>query len=237
MPPMMTVSLADGAMPCCAAIAPGGQPGVLIIPSVLGLDTGCTALVERFVRSGVSAVAPDLFWRVAAGPLPPEERGLALERADAADPRQLLRDLIATRRWLGDQGAGPIIALGVGFGGRFAMLTAARGAVAGAITWSGGGLIRLIDLSNQISCPLSMHFGEDDDLIPRAEVARLQNTLGTRDDVSIHLHPGAGHGFAQRGHPNFSPVPANAAFADALRTLERLSGLRLRPSLSREKRP
>lgn len=224
------VPLADGQMPALVSLAQAGRPGVLIVPSALGLDRCCEEQIRRFARADVFAVAPDVFWRIAPGPLPHAELGLAHERAGAANPRQLLRDLTASLRWLRDRGAGPLLALGVGFGGRFALLSAARGAVAGAVTWHSAGLDRLIDLAPQIRCPLSMHFASADAHIPMADIARLRNTFGRREGVAIHIHPDVRHGFTHPSFPGFSPVAANAAFADTVRLAERLAGEQAPPA-------
>lgn len=221
---MSRITLPDGTMSAHLARAASEEAvgSVLIVPSIFGLDEGGRQVADQLAAMGCHALLPDIFWRVAPGPLGFSDLELARERAAAVDPRLLLRDLVAALRLLREECPGPVVVLGICFGGRFALLLASRGGVDAAVTWHGGGLAQLVNLAPQIRCPLSLHFGEQDEQIPLSEVARLRNTFGRQPQVRIHLHPAVGHGFAHPGHPAFSRIAANAALADVVRMVRQL---------------
>ena len=224
---MTAVPLPDGAMPAHIASASEVVGGAVIVPSIFGIDGGTTHIADMLAAAGVSTVVPDLFWRVAPGPLGFGDDTLARERAEALDPRAALRDLSSTVHHLQSALRGPVVALGLGVGGRLARLLAARGSVSAALTWHSDGLSKLVSLAPQIRCPLSMHFGDQDELVPLSDVARLRNTFGRSEGVRLHLHPGVGQGFAHPGHPSYSRIAANAALADAIRMVRQLHELSL----------
>ncbi len=219
---MIEIPSPAGAIPAHTAMIGMSHPGLVIVPTIFGVDQGMRKLADSFARAHINAAVIDPFWRLSPpGPLgfSDGERAAAQARAAQISPKDTLADVLTVIAWMRGRCCGTPAALGVCFGGRFAVLVAARGEVSAAITWHGGGMLSLLELAPLIKCPLAMHFGESDDLIPLSEVARLRNTFGWRKNVSLHLHPDVGHGFSHRGHPGFAPVAANAAFAQTRRLI------------------
>ncbi|MFT5685203.1 MAG: carboxymethylenebutenolidase [Myxococcota bacterium] len=216
---MVDIQTPAGSIPAHAELLGAGMPGVVILPSIYGADSGTIALIDSFAKAGISAVIPDLFWRTKPGAVDFDQRREAMDRANALRPRIALSDTLAVLDWMRMRCQGLPAIIGICFGGQYAVMAAARNVVSAAMTWHGGGLLQLVELSGLPRCPLSMHFGESDRLIPLSDVARLRNTFGRNANVAIHLHPDCGHGFTHRGHANFAPFAANAAMADARRLI------------------
>ncbi len=216
---MVNISTPAGTIPAHARLLGASAPGVVILPSIFGLDARTCALVDIFAESGISAVLPDPFWRIQPGAIGFDAHRAALDRANALRPRDALADTLAVLDWLRLCCLGLPAIIGICFGGQYAVMAAARDAVSAAMTWHGGGLLQLVELASLPRVPVSMHFGESDRLIPLTDVARIRNTFGRNKNITIHLHPGCGHGFTHRGHANFAQVAATAALADARRII------------------
>ena len=197
------IPVTDGHMPTQVTLAAPGQPGVLIVPPERGLGPGCEPLTQRFARAGMTAMTPDLLWRTTS-----------------ASPRQILDDLTHARHWLAARGVGPVIALGIGFGGRFAILSASRGTVDAAITWHSPGLTQLTRLAGRLRGTISMHFGETDPGCPPDDIDLLRRAFGK---TSVCVHPTVGQDFTQKGLLGYNPIASNAVFADILRSLRTLT--------------
>lgn len=93
-----------------------------------------------------------------------------------------------------DRLAGPVFALGFSFGGTVAWLAAARCAGLAAVSSaSGGHVVRWLDEGPR--CPVILHFGRRDPMIPPADVQRIGEA---RPDLPLWLYD-AGHGFCAPG--------------------------------------
>lgn len=211
------VEVEGGAVP--AVLTEGGDaPAVLIVPAIFGITDGVRARVEEYAATGHTACAVDPFWREDPGVIPFSDfkRGLARARAVAA-PR-LQADLRAVIGALKQRGDGRVVMIGVCFGGRYAWWAAARGEVDGIATWHGGSLGQELHLSTMVRCPAQMDFGDADPSIPVEEVRRIGASLAHNPAAEIRIHPGARHGFTQRGASAFQ-AEANAAAEDGVRRM------------------
>ena len=222
---MLEIPTTDGTIPAQGATDPQ-QPGLLIVPSIFGPDAGTVSLAETLAEQGIGAVVMDPFWRSRPGAVGFSEKAAAKERARALSGEQTLADVVTAAAWLGKRCRGQPAVLGICFGGRYAVMAAAEGVTSTAMAWHGGGLLGVMPQLQRAGCRVSLHFGEDDGMIPVADVAQIRAGVASCRNVRVHLHPGCGHGFTHRGHPNFMSVAANAALADALRILWSLSPLR-----------
>lgn len=114
----------------------------------------------------------------------------------------------------------PVFALGFSFGGTVAWLAAARcSGLAAAASFYGGHVIRWID--EGLSCPVALHFGRRDPLVPLSDVQRIQEA---RPDLPVWIYD-AGHGFVAPG-PDHAPEAAKLALLRTRQLFVRNSGTR-----------
>lgn len=226
-----TVSLPTpdgGAMPAFLATPPAGPgPGLLIIPAIFGIDPGMQQLATDLAAHGAVVLVPDPFWRTDPGVTGFDEAGFArgMARARAFDAAQGQADFGVALAALKARPEcnGRAAALGVCFGGRFALLAAAAAQVEAAITFHGGGLTRHLDLAPQVRCPLSLHFAGDDNSIPPADIAAIRAAFSAHPDLRLEVYPGVKHGFTHPTSPNFDPPAAAKAHGDLLARVMALS--------------
>ncbi len=188
---------------------------VIVVQEVFGVNVHIREVCDRFAQEGWTAVAPALFDRVERGvELGYDEAGLARGRAlvEKLGWDNAMQDIAAAA-----EAAAPGLAVGVtGFcwGGSAAFLAACRiDTVAAAVGWYGRHVPEFIDTETP-RCPVILHYGEDDDLIPpdnRAAVAAAY------PDVTQYLYPGAGHGFNCDHRAAYREAAAHLAWE---RTLE-----------------
>ena len=109
---------------------------------------------------------------------------------------------MATERrgdWAQQQSNGHVIALGICFGGPYALRLAADGRVEGVVAWHGTRMEEHLERANEIRCPLRLHFGDADPVTPPDVIEAIRGAFASHSDISIVMHPGAEHGFSHDG--------------------------------------
>ena len=99
-----------------------------------------------------------------------------------------VRDVDAARALLADEGLG-VGTVGFCWGGTISYLAAARLPISAAVVYYGGQIMPYLD--EREGCPLLMHFGARDPMIPIADVEAIR---AAHPDATVHLYD-AGHGF------------------------------------------
>lgn len=107
--------------------------------------------------------------------------------------------------------AGKIAVVGYGFGGRYAYLAVTRLGADGAAAFYGAGIGDYLGEASRAKLPLTLHFADDDELVPIEEVRRVKGALEGFATTEIYRYPGVGNGFALRGHAAFDEAAALAA--------------------------
>ncbi len=177
-----------------------GGPGIVLIQEIFGVNEHIRAVADQYAADGYTVLAPDLFWRfeprISLG-----YSGAALEkgrelrqRMDLAASVQDLATTAAALRRRAECG-GKLAAVGYCVGGLLAYLSAAAANVDVAVCYYGGGIHTQLDKASKISCPIQLHFGEKDGLIPMTAVDAIRTAFGHRAGVSIHTYADADHGF------------------------------------------
>jgi carboxymethylenebutenolidase len=123
---------------------------------------------------------------------------VAFDRYGRFDPVQGLRDI---EDLLGDlrgrpQCNGKVGILGFCFGGRYALLGAARLGIDAAGAFHGTAMGQHVDEVPRITCPVSFHYGDADPVVPMDEVRAVQAAFAGRANAEIRVYAGAGHNFA-----------------------------------------
>jgi carboxymethylenebutenolidase len=211
---MVELVAADGFRLSAYRVEPAGTPrgGVVVTQEIFGVNSHIRSVCDGFAADGYVAIAPALFDRTRRGVdvgYTPEDIEVGRELKAAATTEQALLDIAAAQAALASVGKTGIV--GYCWGGFIVWMAAARlPGFACAITYYGGGMTDAI--GEQPQCPVMMHFGEQDTMIPVSGVERLR---AAHPAHQVFLYA-AGHGFNcdQRGSYN-----AEAAALARKRTL------------------
>jgi carboxymethylenebutenolidase len=176
--------------------------------------------MEELARDASVVVAIDPFFRHDAGPARYDERARVMTRIQAIDRQRSHRDLRAATDWArGREGGRSVVVLGICFGGPFALLAAADGAVDGVVTWHGTRMENYVERAAEMLCPMRLHFGSADPFVLAEAVEVVRTAFASRRDVRVIVHEGATHGFSQRAAPRAHHEQAERAGMDSLREL------------------
>ena len=107
--------------------------------------------------------------------------------------------------------------LGFCFGGRYALLGAARLGIDAAASFHGTAMGQHLDEVGKITCPVSFHYGDSDPVVPMDEVNQIQKAFAGRPDADIQVYEGAGHNFAMPRKEGYHPQAARASRERVLR--------------------
>jgi len=188
----------------------GSFPGIVVIPTVRGLDEFMTYVVERLAGEGFVALAVNIFDH----PGVPED---PFKRPGAQPDDEILGDLDAAYDFLRKDarvGSHPISAWGYCIGGRFALhWPNFKSDLAGGAAFHG---FPTNDTSNpntptepagrvaELTVPVIGNFGEADRLVPMSEVERYRAELEKHGkDFEINTYPGADHGWTNPKMPAY----------------------------------
>lgn len=191
---MIELTAGDGRKFSAYRAEPEGVPkgAVVVLQDCLGLNPNIRKLADEFAARGYLAIAPSLFDTVKADvALGCDEGGLAEGKA--------LTQQVGTDRAIGDiqqavdsvKDAGKVGIVGYGWGGYLAYVSANRvSGVACTVGYYGDEIVE--DYREKRKVPTLLHFGENDPLIPYADVSQFR---AFRPDVSAFSYPGAAHAF------------------------------------------
>jgi carboxymethylenebutenolidase len=173
-------------------------PALVVVPSIFGPAPDLIARLSRFSDRAVIAV-PDPFWRVGGGVVPYADHEGAVGRLEGFDLRRCIDDLRAVLDWTRDRCNGRVAGLGICFGGPFVLRFAGEGRLQGVVTWHGSRMENFLERAGEITCPMRLHFGEEDPVTPPEAIEKIRAAFASHPDVSIAVHPGAVHGFSHDG--------------------------------------
>jgi carboxymethylenebutenolidase len=215
-----TVAVDGGGVPVAVRRA-GAGAALVIVPSAFGITDDLVAQMEALAPDAGPVVAMDLFWRGAPGPVPYDDMKTVMGRIQTLDRVRALDAFRAVVAWARAQPGcdGRVVGLGVCFGGPFAFLGAADGLLQGVVTWHGTRLEGFLENVAAMRCPMSLHFGARDRVVPMEAVERVREAFAGRGDVEVVVHPGADHGFTHASGPTWDAAATASAMAGARRLL------------------
>lgn len=190
-----TLQAADGHRLGAYVAAPEGTPraGLVVIQEIFGVNSHIRGVADDYAVQGYTAVAPALFDRREAGlELAYDEAGTARGRALRAELSwdAVAQDVAAAVEHAREASGGGLVGIvGYCWGGSVAWLGACRSEVAAAVGYYGGQVHELRGETPR--CPVMLHFGERDSLIPLEQVKEIGIA---HPDVAIQVYP-AEHGF------------------------------------------
>ncbi|HVA26150.1 MAG TPA: dienelactone hydrolase family protein [Chloroflexota bacterium] len=221
------VSTPDGQMNLFVAKPEGAgpHPGLVVIQEAFGVNDHIKDVTQRFAGQGYFAVAPDLFHRFEQRTVPYTDMQTAIGSIMKLNDDMVMNDVNAAIGYVKSQaGVGTIGIIGYCFGGRTAYLAATRSKdVACAVGYYGGGIAdprnpnAPVTRSADISVPLLLFFGAQDQLIPQDQVQKIEETLsGLGKEHQIKVYPHAGHGFNCDARGSYNKEAADDASKIAL---------------------
>lgn len=205
---MANVKALDGEGEFFAYVAaPEGTPraAIIVIPEIFGINPGIRQKCDKLAAAGYLAVAPEIFWRFAAGveldPDVPAEMEQALGYFGQYNPDEGVKDIEATIRAIraGIDGHAPVEKVGcVGYclGGKLAYMTAARTDIDASVGYYGVMIDQMLREAHAIARPLMLHIPTNDGFVsPEAQKA-MHEGLDDHARVTLYDYPGLDHGFA-----------------------------------------
>lgn len=194
----------------------GSGPGVLLLQEIFGVNDYIRSVAARLAAAGYVAMAPDLFWRLEPGVEINTTGDEALTEgvgyAGRFDNEAGITDLAASLAHLRSlpEVSGKVAAMGFCFGGTMAFLAAANLDPDCAVSYYGSGVAGAIGLAPQVTCPLLLHFGDNDPFLPNSDVETIVSATESMPNVEVRVATGAGHAFDNFMHPGFSNPEAAA---------------------------
>jgi carboxymethylenebutenolidase len=203
-------------------------PGIVLLQEGFGINNQIN-LCNLLAEEGYLVVAPDLFGRLdrhvdLVHSQDDVEKGIAL--SERLDKEQCLRDIATTVAALRTMPGcdGKVGTIGLGLGGTFAVLTAARYDVQCAISYYGVGIETHLDEVKLITCPLVLHFAEEDKFSPAETVSTILRAFSGHKNVKTYIYPGIDHAFALAESPSYDKPAAGMAYSRSFAVLQRAMG-------------
>jgi carboxymethylenebutenolidase len=201
---------------------PAGKPkgGLVVVQEIFGVNHHIRNVCDRFAAQGYLALAPAMFDRIERdfeSGYSPEEVAHARTFIPKIDWDAMLRDADAAIKAVAV--AGKVGIIGYCMGGSVAFLAGAKlDGLSAAVGYYGGQIAKNADQKPKV--PTQLHFGDQDQSIPMADVEIVRQK---RPDCDIHVYH-AGHGFACDERPSYDAASTKLALERTLAWLGKYLG-------------
>jgi len=210
--------------------ASASGPGLVLLHENFGLNQRIRDLADSYAEEGYLVLAPDLLGNQPGIELghSQEDRKTALIYRDRFDVEQAILDIRDTLQTLRANRActGKVGTVGFGMGGLLAYLAAARLPVDAAAAYYGVGIEKHLGPAKSPRCPITLHFGSEDEFVPATARAAIKQAQAENDDAEVYVYRGAGHSFDDRACKTFDRGAASLAHSRTLSLLRRAIGPR-----------
>lgn len=206
----------DTQLPLTIVRGRGTGAAVLVLPSAFGIGPDLVAQLEALAEASSLVVTFDPFFRTDPGRVPYDDMPRIFARLRGLDRAQHQQDIEAVLAWMRQEASVPVVGVGVCFGAPFVLAAAADGHLAGVVTWHGSRMEAHLARAGEIHCPLRLHFGALDPVVPPAAVEAVRAAFAGHADCAVVVHPGATHGFSHRAAPAFDGAAEAAGMAAVL---------------------
>lgn len=194
----------------------GSGPGVLVIQEIFGVNLYIQQVCKRLAGLGYVAMAPDCFHRQGAGfavdRTGPEAIGEGVGKASKHDAARGVADLgsaLAHLRSLGEVGERKVGVMGFCFGGLMTYLVAKNFDPDAAVSYYGSNIANMLDgVTEQLSCPILFHFGDNDPFLPNSDVDKIREATAAMPNVTVNQYWMGGHAFDNTFSPFYQPYQA-----------------------------
>ena len=215
---MITINSPDGTFQAYVA-RPSAEPApvVVVIQEIFGINDDMKATCHELAASGYIAVCPDLFWRqepgVSLSHWTEAEWKKGIELYTAFDVDKGVEDIgrtIETARTLPGS-TGKVGVMGYCLGGLMTFLTAARIGADAAVEYYGGSTEKYATEAANITTPLIIHLGEEDEFISHDAQAAIKAAVADRPNIQLFSYPGCAHAFARHTGTRYDAEAAKLA--------------------------
>lgn len=195
-----------------SARADAKLPGIVVVHEWWGLNDNIRMMARRLAGEGYRVLAVDMYHgRAAQTP----EQARALTSEVNADPDRGIAHMISAAAYLRGRGSARVGTIGWCFGGAWSLAAAldAPEQVDAAVMYYGRVVTDRARLA-RLDAPLLGLFGEADQGIPVAQVRQMESILKElgKEDVEVHVYPGAKHAFANPSGQAYEPNAAGDAW-------------------------
>lgn len=206
----------------------GKGPGIVLIQEIFGVNSHIRAVADQYALDGYVVLAPDLFWRQSPGTqlgYSEADFGTALGMMQKLDFTLALSDLTSAVQTLRARAecTGRVASLGFCMGGLLSYLSAVGAGVDAAVCYYPGSIEKHLDKAAQVTCPMLIHFAENDHYIPAAAVAAVQHAFAHAEHVTVNVYPGVDHGFNCWEPPAYHQKTSSLAHGTSLAFLANAS--------------
>jgi len=190
---------------------------VVVLQELFGVNADIRKTCDELAEQGFLAVAPDLFWRQEPGvdfSVTSEadwQHGLRLYQAYDRDAG--VRDISDTLDTMAKlpECTGKIAVQGYCLGALMTFLTAVRCHVDTAVAYHGADTEKYLGEVDNLSAPLLMHLGEEDELISKPAQAQIKAALASKENATVYSYPGQRHAFARHNGEHYNAAAAALA--------------------------
>ena len=190
---------------------------VVVLQELFGVNADIRKTCDELAEQGFVAIAPDLFWRQEAGvdlSVTSEvdwQHGLRLYQAYDRDAG--VRDISDTLDTVGKlpECTGKIAVQGYCLGALMTFLTAVRCHVDAAVAYHGADTDKYLGEVDNLSAPLLMHLGEEDEFISKTAQAQIKAALASKTNATVYSYPGQRHAFARHNGAHYNAAAAGLA--------------------------
>jgi carboxymethylenebutenolidase len=190
---------------------------VVVLQELFGVNADIRKTCDELAEQGFLAVAPDLFWRQEPGvdfSVTSEadwQHGLRLYQAYDRDAG--VRDISDTLDTMAKlpECTGKIAVQGYCLGALMTFLTAVRCHVDAAVACHGADTEKYLGEVDNLSAPLLMHLGEEDELISKPAQAQIKAALASKENATVYSYPGQRHAFARHNGEHYNAAAAALA--------------------------
>ena len=187
--------------------------GLVLIQEIFGVTEDLKRVCGEFAAEGYEAIAPSLFDRIEPRVQIPHDSQEGIDKGRDYTSRkgqdELVGDVQGAIDWLSPQG--PVFLTGFCYGGFVAWIGACRCTGLNAAAGYYGRLI-LERQNEQPRCPIILHWGRNDPLIPLEHVEAF---MASHPNIVNYLYD-AGHGFVSGRPDHHDPDAARLAMARTL---------------------
>jgi carboxymethylenebutenolidase len=211
-PGFIKLTAADGHTFAAYEVVPKGKArgGLVVVPEIFGINAHMRDVADGYGGDGYHVIAPCIFDRIERdfdrgyGPAD-REAGIAIMRK--LKPDEMVADIRAVVAKLAPDGKVGLV--GYCLGGSLAWLAAAQvDGLAATVGYYGGMIAANLDKKPKV--PVMLHFGDDDQGIPVADVEKVRATVDPAL-VRIFRYAGAGHAFNRAGTESWREDSARLA--------------------------
>lgn len=201
-------------------------PGILLIQEIFGINHSIRDIADNFANEGYTVLAPDLFWRIKPD-IQLDYEGSDLEEAfdyyHKFDVKTGVADIGEAIKTLRHHPhcTGKVATLGFCLGGKLSFLTAAHHKPDAAIVFYGVEIADHLNEVSHIQCPLLMHFGAEDEMIPETQLEDIKTAFKNRPNVEMYIYPKVGHAFYNHHRNTYNAEAATLAHQRTLAFLKK----------------